>query len=388
MQREFILSNDYIFGDALNKVLAEQPQDLINIMKKSGLRGRGGAGFPTGLKLELVSKNDFDKKYVVCNADEGEPGSFKDRELLFNHTEKFIEGMIASGYAVGSSKGFIYLRAEYKWMLKKLLKKIEQLREKSYLGKSILNKNFDFDIEIRCNAGAYICGEESSLIESMEGKRGEPRNRPPFPVEHGYVDSPTLVDNVETFANLPYIVKYGDEEFKKYGTEKSPGTKLFSISGDCLKPGIYEFELGCTLFDLLEACDATDVKAVQVGGAAGITVAPKDFNTSICYSELPPEGSIIIFNNSRNMFEVLKNFTDFFKEESCGLCTPCREGVPKIADAVDKFIRKENVPDSHIEVLMELADVMKVASKCGLGQTASNPFVYIYKNFGDSHHLS
>lgn len=381
MERKRLLSPDYKFGEALEKALSCKQADLIGLIKDSGLRGRGGAGFPAGIKWELAAKTPAEKKYVICNADEGEPGTFKDRVLLTEHTENLLEGMIMAGYAVGSSNGIIYLRAEYRWMLHSLTEKIEAMKKENFLGKNILGKNFDFDIEIRFNAGAYVCGEETALIESLEGKRGEPRNKPPYPGEKGYLGYPTIVNNVETFCYIPFIVKHGAEEFKKYGTEKSSGTKLFSISGDCEKPGVYELDLGIKVQELLNFVGAKNTKAVQIGGAGGITVGKKDFDQPICFEGLPAGGSIIIFNTSRSMKNVLKNFTEFFAEESCGQCTPCREGNFRLMEAVEKLDKGENLSEDYVNALLELAEVMNLTSKCGLGQTSANPFVYIYKNF-------
>lgn len=381
IERQTLLSPNYQLGIALDKALSLDPKEVIQQVKASGLRGRGGAGFPTGLKWELAAKATGKTKYIICNADEGEPGTFKDRVLLLDHTDKLIEGMIIAAHAVGSNKGIIYLRAEYRWMLADLKNKIEDYKNKNIIGKNIKNKNFDFDLEIRLNAGAYVCGEETALIESLEGKRGEPRNKPPYPVEKGYLECPTVVNNVETFCYIPYIINNGPEEFKKYGTERSTGTKLFSISGDCSKPGVYELDLGTKVLDLLELVGASNTKAVQIGGAGGVTVSEKDFDKPIAYEGYPPGGSIIIFNRSRNMRHVLKNFLEFFVEESCGQCTPCREGSIRLLEAVEKLEKGERLPEEYMETLLELAELMQISAKCGLGQTAPNPFVYIYKNF-------
>ena len=381
MERKRLLSPDYKAGEALEKALSRDSGDIIKLIKDSGLRGRGGAGFPTGVKWELAANAPGDVKYVICNADEGEPGTFKDRVLLLEHIEKLVEGMVIAAHAIGATKGIIYLRAEYRWMLNTLVSEIDEMRSRGFLGKNILNKGIDFDIEFRLNAGAYVCGEETSLIESLEGKRGEPRNKPPYPVQCGYLESPTVINNVETFGYVPFIVTHGADEFKKYGTEKSSGTKLFSISGDCENPGVFELDLGTKVQELLDLVGARNAKAVQIGGAAGITIGEKDFDKPISYEGFPPGGSIIVFNRSRNMRHVLKNLMDFFVEESCGHCTPCREGNIKILDAVEKLDRGESLPDGYMQTLLELAEVMKISSKCGLGQCSANPFVYIYKNF-------
>jgi [NiFe] hydrogenase diaphorase moiety large subunit len=381
MERKRLLSPDYKLGEALNKALSMSPAQIIEEVKDSGLKGRGGAGFPTGLKWDLTAKAEGTTKYIICNADEGEPGTFKDRVLLLEHTDKLLEGMIIAGHAVGSNHGIIYLRGEYRWMLKDLQSRIDSYKNKNYLGQNILGKGFDFNIEIRLNAGAYVCGEETALIESLEGKRGEPRNKPPYPAQCGYLGCPTVVNNVETFCYVPFIMVQGANEFKKYGTQKSTGTKLFSVSGDCLRPGVYELDLGTKVADLLELVGARDTKAVQIGGAGGVTIGEQDFDKAIAFEGYPPGGSIIVFNKSRNMRHVLKNFLEFFVEESCGQCTPCREGSMRLLEAVEKLENGERLSDDYLETLNQLAQVMAVSAKCGLGQTAANPFVYIYKNF-------
>lgn len=381
MERSCLLSPGCKCNESFEKAFSLSPQEIIDIVKDSGLRGRGGAGFPTGMKWDFAAKAEGEKKFIVCNADEGEPGTFKDRVLLTDGIEKLVQGMVIAGYAVGANYGILYLRGEYKWMLDYLNNKFEEMKSQNYLGKNILGKGFDFDIDIKLNAGAYVCGEESALIESMEGKRGEPRNKPPYPVQKGYMGYPTVVNNVETLCNIPYILTYGVAEFKKYGTTKSCGTKLFSISGDCAKPGVYEVDLGIKIQELLDMVGATNTKAVQIGGASGSTACEKDFDKEICFEGFPPGGSIIIFNKSRNMAKVLKNFIDFFEEESCGQCTPCREGTRRLKEAVDRIVQGEMLADDEMNTMLELAEVMKVSSKCGLGQTAANPFVDILAKF-------
>lgn len=277
----------------------------------------------------------------------------------------------------------VYLRGEYKYLQKDLNKRLDELRKLGLLGKDICQKKgFCFDVEIRMGAGAYVCGEESSQIESLEGKRGEPRNKPPYPVEEGYLGKPTVVNNVETLSFVPHIILNGPEWFHKYGTEKSAGSKLFSVSGDCKKPGIYEFEFGIKVSDLLKEVGATDTKAVQIGGASGVCASVKDFNKSIAFEGIPTGGSIIIFNKSRDMFNVLKNFVEFFREESCGQCVPCREGCIRLLEGLEKF---ENGTGSSktIEDLLSLCEAMELGSKCGLGQSVPNPFKSIVSKFRD-----
>ena len=377
-----ILFGEYISGVGLKKALSLKPEQVVNEVKESGLRGRGGAGFPTGLKWEFALKEKSDEKYVICNADEGEPGTFKDRKLLTEQPEKVIEGLTIAGYAIGANQGFIYLRGEYVYILKTLEKAIEGLKKQNLLGKNILNSGFDFDVEIRLGAGAYVCGEEFALIESMNGYRGEPRNKPPFPTQKGFRDKPTVVNNVETLCFIPYILSKGAEWFKLFGTEGSTGTKLFSVSGDVEHPGVYELELGVTLNELLETVGAKNPKAVQVGGASGICVAKKDFDKPISFQGLPPGGSIIVFGENRDMLKVLKNFLEFFVEESCGQCTPCREGNFRLLEGVN-MLEKGECSVRYVRELLALCEVMKTSSKCGLGQTSPNCFLSILENFKD-----
>ena len=377
-----ILFGEYISGVGLKKALSLKPDEVVNEVKESGLRGRGGAGFPTGLKWEFALKEKADEKYVICNADEGEPGTFKDRKLLMEQPEKVIEGLTIAGYAIGANQGFIYLRGEYVYLLKTLEKAVEGLKKQNLLGKNILNSGFDFDIEIRLGAGAYVCGEEFALIESMNGYRGEPRNKPPFPTQKGFRDKPTVVNNVETLCFIPYIISKGADWFKSFGTEGSTGTKLFSVSGDVEHPGVYELELGITLNELLEAVEAKNPKAVQVGGASGVCVAKKDFDKPISFQGLPPGGSIVVFGEDRDMLKVLKNFLEFFVEESCGQCTPCREGNFRLLEGVN-MLEKGECSVRYVRELLTLCEVMKTSSKCGLGQTSPNCFLTILENFKD-----
>ncbi len=377
-----ILFGEYISGVGLKKALSLKPDEVVNEVKESGLRGRGGAGFPTGLKWEFALKEKADEKYVICNADEGEPGTFKDRKLLMEQPEKVIEGLTIAGYAIGANQGFIYLRGEYVYLLKTLEKAVEGLKKQNLLGKNILNSGFDFDIEIRLGAGAYVCGEEFALIESMNGYRGEPRNKPPFPTQKGFRDKPTVVNNVETLCFIPYIISKGADWFKSFGTEGSTGTKLFSVSGDVEHPGVYELELGITLNELLEAVGAKNPRAVQVGGASGVCVAKKDFDKPISFQGLPPGGSIVVFGEDRDMLKVLKNFLEFFVEESCGQCTPCREGNFRLLEGVN-MLEKGECSVRYVRELLTLCEVMKTSSKCGLGQTSPNCFLTILENFKD-----
>lgn len=364
----------------LFKTLKMSPSDLILEVRESGLKGRGGAGFPTGTKWMLASAAVSDKKFVVCNADEGEPGTFKDRVLLDEFPDLVFYGMIMCGYAIRAQKGFVYLRGEYRYLLDKLLKYLDKMREENLLGKNILKSGFDFDIEIRLGSGAYVCGEESALIESLEGHRGESRNRPPFPVNTGYMGHPTVVNNVETFATVPVIISRGAEWFTTVGTNNSKGTKLISVSGDCKEPGVYEVPFGITIHDILKLVKAENTKAVQVGGASGHCVPKEQFDRALSFEDLSTGGSIMIFNESRDMLHVLKNFMEFFVEESCGQCTPCRIGNVKLLEGVEK-VEAGDCALSYIKELIELGKTMQLASKCGLGQSSPNPFISIMTNF-------
>ncbi|MDX9701696.1 MAG: NADH-ubiquinone oxidoreductase-F iron-sulfur binding region domain-containing protein [Candidatus Auribacterota bacterium] len=367
-------------GIALRLAIGKKPEDIIAQVKESKLRGRGGAGFPTGLKWELVQQAKGERKFVVCNADEGEPGTFKDRILLTDHPCKIFEGMAICGYAVGAQNGVVYLRAEYRYLREGLVNAIKKMKESNYLGKNIMGSGFNFDIEIHLGAGAYVCGEETALLESLEGKRGEARNKPPYPTECGYMGCPTVVNNVETFCYVPAIMTKGAQWFSEIGTMESTGSKLFSISGDVAKPGVYELAMGSTVDVVLQLVGAKDTKAVQVGGASGICVAEKDFNKPISFESLPPGGSIIVFNKSRDMLYVLKNFMEFFVEESCGQCTPCREGTYRLLQGVE-MMEQGRCSIHYLHTLRDLAQTMLISSKCGLGQLAPNPFLSIIDNF-------
>jgi [NiFe] hydrogenase diaphorase moiety large subunit len=370
-------------GSGLAEALKRPAADALRKIESSGLRGRGGAGFPTSLKWELAAKSQGEGRYVVCNADEGEPGTFKDRVILADHADLVFEGMTIAGRVIGAEKGIVYLRAEYTYLRPHLEAVLERRREKNLLGKNVGGeKEFDFDIVINMGSGAYVCGEETALIESLEGERGEPRNRPPFPIDTGYLDHPTVVNNVETFAWVVCIMAKGAKWFKNTGTEKSPGPKLLSISGDCRKPGVYEFPLGITIAKLLEQVDGTDAKAVQVGGAAGQCVPREEFQRTIAYEDISTGGSIIVFGPQRDMLDVAENFLDFFIDESCGQCTPCREGTPKLLAGV-KMLQRGKCSMPYLQELESLAETMQLASKCGLGQTAPNTFLSIVEHFQD-----
>ncbi len=378
-----VLFSEYKLGEGVKKALEMGRENILFELKGSGLKGRGGAGFPTATKWMLSAASNSDKKFIVCNADEGEPGTFKDRVLLLEYPELVFEGMIIAGYTIGAKNGILYLRGEYEYMLKSLEDYLESLRKDNLLGNNILGKkDFNFDINIRLGSGAYVCGEETALIESLEGYRGEPRNRPPYPVNTGYLGHPTVVNNVETLASVPHILLKGGDWFRKHGTDKSTGSKLFSVSGDCEKPGVYELSWGTSINELLELVEAKNTKAVQVGGASGTCLPKSQFHRVLGYEDAATGGSIMIFNESRNMLKVLKNFMKFFVEESCGQCTPCRIGNTKLLEAVEK-IENDDFTFLYINNLKELGRTMQVASKCGLGQSSPNSFISILENFKD-----
>ena len=376
-----VLFSEYKRGDGIKKAILKSREDNLFEVRESKLKGRGGAGFPTATKWMMVAAATSEEKYVICNADEGEPGTFKDRVLLLEYPELVFDGMVIAGYVIGAKTGIIYLRGEYEYMKKSLEDYLESMRKDNLLGKNILGKKgFDFDIIIRMGSGAYICGEETALIESLEGNRGEARNRPPFPVTTGFLGKPTTVNNVETLASVAHIVTKGGEWFRKHGTDKSTGSKLFSVSGDCENPGVYELPWGTKISELLKLVGAKNTKAVQVGGASGVCIPKSQFDRTLAYEDIATGGSIIIFNEGRNMLHVLKNFMEFFVEESCGQCTPCRIGNVKLLEGVE-MIENSNYTFSYINQLKELGHSMQVASKCGLVQSSPNSFISILENF-------
>ncbi|MBN8547642.1 MAG: iron hydrogenase [Ignavibacteria bacterium] len=378
-----LLFSDYIAGSSVKKALEMSREDILFELKTSRLKGRGGAGFPTSTKWMLVAAAKGEDKFIVCNADEGEPGTFKDRVLLMNSPFLILDGMVIGGYTVGAVQGYIYLRGEYIYMKQFLEDCLTEMRENNLLGENILGKEgFNFDIAIVMGAGAYVCGEETALIESLEGQRGEPRNRPPYPVNTGFCGAPTTVNNVETLAAVPHIVLQGGEKYAELGTSASSGSKLFSVSGDCEKPGVYELNWGISINELLEKVGAKNTKAVQVGGASGVCIPKSKFDRKLSYEDAATGGSIMIFNESRDMLYVLKNFMEFFVEESCGQCTPCRLGNQKLLEGVEMIERNEYT-FAHINNLKDLGQTMRVASKCGLGQSSPNPFLSILEDFKD-----
>lgn len=378
-----ILDPEYKVGEAIKKIIQMKPEDVILEIKKSNIRGRGGAGFPTGLKWEFCRNAEGEKKYIFCNADEGEPGTFKDRVILTELPRLLFEGMVVAGYAVGAVEGILYIRYEYKYLEEYLEKILQVAREKNYLGSNILGKKgFNFDIRVQFGAGAYVCGEESALIESAEGKRGEPRDRPPFPVEKGYLNMPTVVNNVETLSAAVKVILHGGEWYRSFGTAESTGTKLLSVSGDCRFPGVYEVAWGFSVLDILDMVGAAekDVQAVQVGGPSGSIIAPNEFKRILGYEDLATGGSLIIFNHSRDILsDVVLNFAEFFIEESCGSCSTCRILPTILKKKLEKILNARGVMQD-IKDMEEWGKTLK-ASRCGLGQTAANPILTSIKNF-------
>jgi [NiFe] hydrogenase diaphorase moiety large subunit len=367
----------------LKKAIDMPRVEVIASVRESGLKGRGGAGFPTGVKWNLAALAQGETKYIVCNADEGEPGTFKDRVLLSEKADLVIEGMTIASLAVGAQEGIIYLRGEYDYMRAHLESVIARRNEAGLLGENILGcDKFNFQVTIHMGAGAYICGEETALIESMEGHRGEPRNRPPFPVNTGFNGMPTVVNNVETFALAARVLALGSDAFAKIGPASSKGTKLFSVSGDCKTPGVYEFPMGISLEELLEEVGGLDAKAVQVGGASGHCIPKKDFARKLSFDDASTGGSIIVFGADRDMLRVAKNFMEFFDEESCGQCTPCRRGNKVLLEGIEK-IEEGKCSMLYLDELKALGESMQLASKCGLGQSSPNALLSIIDHFRD-----
>ncbi len=367
---------------ALECVLKMKPEEVINQIKDSKLVGRGGAGFPVGIKMASVYKESDYPKYVVCNADEGEPGTFKDRELLKRNSMKVLESMVIAAYAIGASKGYLYVRGEYNYLKDQILDQLKDMREHHYLGKNILNSGFDFDIEYRSGIGAYICGEETALIESIEGRSGDPRVKPPYTASKGLWGKPTLINNVETLINILPIMNYGSDYYKQFGTEKSTGTKLFSVSGAVKQKGVYEVDFGTTIKELLELCGGVtgQLKFIQVGGSSGVVLSKEQLDLELSYESFAEigaglgSGAIYVADESICIIDFLIATAAFFRHESCGKCTPCREGNRHIEAILNRFKSgKGKVED--IDVLLRTGRVMKEASFCGLGQTATSALV-------------
>ena len=390
--------NEYIARDgyaALGKVLEMRPEEVIREIMDSGLRGRGGGGFPTGLKWKITREVQADQKYVVCNADEGDPGAFMDRSILEGDPHSIIEAMAINGYCTGASKGMIYIRAEYPLAIHRLEVAIAQAREYGLLGDDIMGTGFSFDIEIRYGAGAFVCGEETALIHSMEGKRGEPTVKPPFPSESGYKGQPTNVNNVETYANIPPIILRGAKWFSSIGTEKSKGTKVFALAGKVNNVGLIEVPMGTTLREIVEEIgggvpDGKKFKAAQTGGPSGGCLTEKHLDTPIDYDNLLASGSMmgsggmIVMDEDDCMVSVAKFYLEFTVEESCGKCTPCRIGNKRLLEILDRITKGKGTEEDLTE-LKNLAGVIRDSSLCALGQTAPNPVLSTMDNFWDEY---
>ncbi|MCP3904616.1 MAG: NADH:ubiquinone oxidoreductase [Planctomycetes bacterium] len=371
-------------GEAITKALGVSPMEVIRAIKTARLRGRGGAGFPTGMKWEYARSADATgsppRRFVICNADEGEPGTFKDRVLLTERADRVFAGMTIAGYAIGATEGLLYLRDEYLYLRPFLEHVLDRRRREGLLGEGILGSDFSFDVRIQMGAGAYICGEETALINSCEGKRGDPRNRPPFPAQQGYLGCPTIVNNPETLCCVTKIIEEGAATFCAHGSPASSGTKLLSISGDCHRPGVYELPFGVTLRELLDRADGSDAAAVQVGGPSGEMVGANAFDRRIQYEDLATGGSIMVFGPERDILGIVRAFMEFFVHESCGYCTPCRVGNVILRERVARIMAGRGEPGDLVE-LEELGRAVKATSRCGLGQTSPNPVLSTLKNF-------
>ncbi len=378
---------DYIaaggYSGLVSALTEMSPDDVIHEVTVSGLRGRGGGGFPTGLKWSTVARTDADQKYVVCNADEGDPGAFMDRAVLESDPHRIIEGMTIAGYAVGASKAYIYVRAEYPLAIKRLKRAISQANKFGLLGTNLCDTPFNFDIELRLGAGAFVCGEETALIASIEGKRGTPRPRPPFPASYGLFGKPTLINNVETMATIPWITRYGGEALAAIGTEKSKGTKVFALAGKINCNGLIEVPMGISLREIIYEIgdgipDGATFKAVQTGGPSGGCVPADKLDMPVDYESLQEAGTImgsggmVIMDETSSMVDVARFFMEFCKDESCGKCVPCRVGTAQMLDLLEKMCAK-SATQKDLDLLKELCDVTKACSLCGLGQTAPNP---------------
>ena len=391
--------DDYLAADgykAIEKVLGGMsPQEVIDEVTKSGLRGRGGAGFPTGVKWGFARKSPGGQKYIICNADEGDPGAFMDRSVLESDPHSILEGMLIGAYAIGASEGYIYVRAEYPLAIQRLEIALTQARERGFIGENILDSNFDFDIKIRQGAGAFVCGEETALIMSIEGKRGMPRFRPPFPAQSGLWEKPTNINNVETFANIAWIILHGADAYNKYGTEKSKGTKVFALAGKVARGGLVEVPMGITLREIVfdiggGTSSGLEFKAIQIGGPSGGIIPASLADTPVDYESVTKTGAImgsgglIVMDEAACMIDVAKFFLDFTQNESCGKCTFCRIGTLRMFEIL-KRITEGNGREEDVELLEELAENVKRASLCGLGQTAPNPVLTTIRYFRDEY---
>jgi [NiFe] hydrogenase diaphorase moiety large subunit len=379
-RRDMLLNDRSSPGAAITATLARGPAATLDEIRASRLRGRGGAGFAVAAKWQACRDAPGEHRFIVCNADEGEPGTFKDRLLLQSHADLVFEGMTVAALAVGARTGYVYLRGEYRYLLEPLKSALARRHAAGLLGANILGSGAAFDIEIHLGAGAYICGEESALIESLEGKRGIPRSRPPFPVTHGFLGQPTVVNNVETLAAAALIALHGGDGFAQVGTAQSTGTKLLSVSGDCARPGIYEVPFGVGVRQVLADCGAVDTLAVQVSGPSGACIGADEFDRQLGFEDLPTAGAFMIFDQRRDLFEVARNFNHFFAHESCGFCTPCRVGTTLLRQRMDKIARGHGTR-YDIDEIEHLIAVMDATAHCGLGRTAGNPLTDTLRKF-------
>jgi NADH-quinone oxidoreductase subunit F len=387
--------DEYIANDgykALALALKMKPAEIIDIIKDSGLRGRGGAGFPTGLKWEMTLKSKSDKKYVLCNADEGEPGTFKDRLILEGDPHSIIEAMTIAGYAISAQIGYIYIRGEYYNSIQKIQKAIDDAEKVGLLGQNIFGSDFSFKITVRPGAGAYVVGDETALMESLEGKIGRPRLKPPYPTDHGLYGKPTLINNVETFANIPWIILNGSKAFKAYGTERSRGTKVFSLMGNIANRGVVELPMGTTLREIIYGfgggvANGKGLKMIQTGGTAGTFVLPNKLDTPVDYESFKNgislgSGAVLVIDDENCAVDVGKKVAKFYMHESCGKCTPCREGTREIHTLLDE-ISKGAGKVEYLPRIIELAREISDTSFCGLGQSINIPVISLYENFKD-----
>jgi len=387
------VARDGYFG--VSKALSMKPVEVIKIMKESGLRGRGGGGFPTGLKWEFAYKNDSDQKYIICNADEGDPGAFMDRSILEKDPHSVIEGMIIAGYSIGATKGYVYVRAEYPLAARRIQKAIDDAMDNNILGENIFESDFDFNIEIRLGAGAFVCGEETALIASIEGNRGMSKLKPPFPAKSGLYNKPTIINNVETLSNVPAIILKGSDWFRSFGTEKSPGTKVFALAGKVKRSGLIEVPMGITLGDIIFKIGQgvgkkRTFKAVLTGGPSGGCLTKNhldeivDFDNLVRLGSMMGSGGMIVLDDHDCMVDIAKFYLDFMVDESCGKCTPCREGTIQMYHLLDKITSGTGTIED-LDKLKKLAINVKDTSLCGLGITAPNPVLSTLEHFYDEY---
>ena len=377
----------FALGSAIDQLHSLKQDTILEMLESCNVRGRGGAFFPTWLKWKSCKNQTATTKYIVCNADEGEPGTFKDRVLINREAKSLIEGMVIAAYVVGANKGIIYLRGEYRWLKDGLEHEINEFRRHNYLGQNIKGiSNFNFDVSVVMGAGSYVCGEETALLESLEGKRGEPRTKWYFPTEKGFMQMPTVVNNVETFCSVARLLQIGPERYKSLGIKNNFGTKLISISGDCDRPGIYEIEWGTTVRSLLNSCGAKDPFMVQLSGPSGHSISMEEADKTLCYYSDDPAntvncgGSFMIFNHQRDLLQIMMNFSDFFKHESCGVCTPCRAGNFIIQRKLDQL--QHGTGDMNdLEELKQWSIIMETTSRCGLGKSAGNTIIDLIQKF-------